>query len=83
MFEELIEVLLGEMGVEAELTDKSGDGGVDIIATPPSPVFKGKYLVQCKYWENQPLQEITKENLHYTSNPQFELDKYRYLMRGD
>lgn len=53
MFEELINSLLKEMGFETELTSKSGDGGVDIIARYNEPIFKGKYLIQCKYWTNQ------------------------------
>ncbi|MGP4074081.1 restriction endonuclease [Piscibacillus sp. B03] len=53
IFEELVNTLFQKMGFETELTNKSGDGGVDIIARYNKPIFRGKYLIQCKYWENQ------------------------------
>lgn len=36
------------MGLNASVTGYSQDGGVDLIAENPDPVFGGKYVVQCK-----------------------------------
>lgn len=52
-FEKLISNLLKKMGFEVEVTPSSGDGGVDVIANYSNPIFKGKYLVQCKHWNQQ------------------------------
>ncbi|GMK40565.1 hypothetical protein PCCS19_36210 [Paenibacillus sp. CCS19] len=51
-FERLITQLLKKMGFSVEMTSLSGDGGVDIIAYSSSFIFKGKYLIQCKRWNN-------------------------------
>lgn len=40
--------LLQAMGFDAEVTGYSQDGGVDIVATNPSPLAAGKCIVQCK-----------------------------------
>lgn len=53
MFEELILLLFKEMGFLVEKTALSGDGGIDIIAYQQEPIFKGKYLIQCKNWRNR------------------------------
>jgi hypothetical protein len=50
--EEEVKLLLQAMGLKASLTKASGDGGVDIIAYSESPVFAGKYIIQCKDWIN-------------------------------
>lgn len=52
MFEELIVKLFKRMGFLVEQTALSGDGGIDIIAYNDQPVYKGKYLIQCKNWNN-------------------------------
>lgn len=49
-FEELIGKLLRKMGFIVEQTSLSADGGVDIVAYSKEPIFKGKYLIQCKRW---------------------------------
>lgn len=49
-FERLITELMKRMGFLVEMTQLSGDGGVDIIAYSNAPIFKGKYLIQCKRW---------------------------------
>ncbi|MFC5531267.1 restriction endonuclease [Cohnella yongneupensis] len=49
-FEMLISNLLKNMGFSVEMTPLSGDGGIDLIAYSKEPIFKGKYLVQCKRW---------------------------------
>lgn len=51
-FEQLIVCLLKKMGFLVEQTSLSGDGGIDIIAYNREPIYKGKYLIQCKNWEN-------------------------------
>lgn len=52
MFEDLIASLFKKMGFTVEQTSLSGDGGIDIIAYNKQPVFSGKYLIQCKNWNN-------------------------------
>ena len=52
-FESVIKALLLEMGFEAELTEVTGDGGIDLIAKLDKPFVCGRYLFQCKrYSEN-------------------------------
>lgn len=52
-FESLIKALLIEMGFQAELTEVTGDGGVDIVAMLDKPFSGGRYIFQCKrYAEN-------------------------------
>lgn len=47
-FELLVEALYREMGFETELTPRTGDGGVDIIAQSSKPGQKTRFLIQCK-----------------------------------
>lgn len=47
-FENLCFSLLQNMGFAVETTAISGDGGIDLIATSNQPLFKGKYIIQCK-----------------------------------
>lgn len=47
-FENLVNMLLTKMGLIASTTKRSGDGGVDIIATNEQPILGGKYVIQCK-----------------------------------
>jgi len=47
-FEVLISTLVTRMGFETELTQPTGDGGIDIIAVLDRPIFGGRYLFQCK-----------------------------------
>lgn len=51
-FEEFITELLNKMDFKAEQTALSGDGGIDIVAYSNRPFFKGKYIIQCKNWNN-------------------------------
>jgi restriction system protein len=51
-FEQLVGTLLRNMGFIVEHTPLSGDGGIDIIATTNKPIYKGTYLIQCKYWSS-------------------------------
>ena len=36
------------MGFRTEMTEVSGDGGIDIVATVDKPLIGGRYLIQCK-----------------------------------
>ena len=47
-FENLCFTLIQKMGFTVETTAISGDGGIDLIATSNQPLFKGKYIIQCK-----------------------------------
>jgi Holliday junction resolvasome RuvABC ATP-dependent DNA helicase subunit len=47
-FEAWIGTLLERFGFRAEVTQASGDGGIDIVATLDRPLVGGRYLVQCK-----------------------------------
>jgi len=47
-FERVVMLLLTKMGFHAELTEVTGDGGIDLIATLDRPFVGGKYLFQCK-----------------------------------
>jgi len=51
-FEHVIKSLLTEMGFEAELTEVTGDGGIDIIAKLDKPFVGGRYLFQCKRYSD-------------------------------
>jgi len=51
-FEELIYTVLIKMGFRANITQLTGDGGIDIEAYYDGPIFSGKYSVQCKRWKN-------------------------------
>jgi len=50
--EETTKRLLQAMGLKAATTKVSGDGGIDVVAYSESPIFAGKYIVQCKDWTN-------------------------------
>lgn len=51
-FEHLVCNLFTKLGLEAKLTRSSRDGGVDVIAFDPRPVFGGKYVIQAKRYKN-------------------------------
>jgi hypothetical protein len=61
MFEELIVLLLKKMEFSVEQTSLSGDGGVDIIAYSQEPIIRGKYLIQCKNWNNPVGQPVVRD----------------------
>jgi restriction endonuclease Mrr len=50
--EEKVRQLLEIMGLKATTTKASGDGGIDVVAFSSTPIFSGKYIVQCKDWTN-------------------------------
>lgn len=47
-FEFEVQELLRLMGLDATVTGYSQDGGIDLTAVNPDPVFGGKYVIQCK-----------------------------------
>lgn len=49
-FEDYIETLLKNMGFIVRNVGYSNDGGIDLIAEYKKPIFQGKYIVQCKKW---------------------------------
>lgn len=49
-FEVFIENLFKKLGFKVTRTSYSNDGGVDLIAYYDKPIFKGKYIIQCKNW---------------------------------
>lgn len=50
-FERFVTRLLRHMGMRAETTVASGDGGVDIRAVDPRPILGGRYIVQVKRYQ--------------------------------
>jgi len=62
-FEEVCLRLVREMGFDAQVTEITGDGGIDIIATSTKPIFAGKYVIQCKAWK-QPIGEPVVRDLY-------------------
>ncbi len=51
-FEHLLADLLRRMGLEANLTKASHDGGIDIVATDSRPILGGKIVVQAKRYNH-------------------------------
>src|SRR5690606_12645843 len=43
---------LAAMGYRSELTKRSADGGIDIVAIKDEPISGGTYLIQCKDWSS-------------------------------
>lgn len=50
-FERLITTLLSSLGLEAERTRGSWDGGIDCVAHDPRPIVGGRVLVQAKRYK--------------------------------
>ena len=51
-FEHQVAEVIRSMGLTADVTGGSADGGVDIMAYDDSPITGGKYVVQCKRYEH-------------------------------
>ncbi len=51
-FEQLVADLLRRMGLDAQSTGKSGDGGVDCVAYDNRPIVGGKVIVQVKRYSS-------------------------------
>jgi hypothetical protein len=47
-FESAVAALLAAMRFRVQLTQTTGDGGIDIVATSEHPISGGRYLIQCK-----------------------------------
>ncbi len=62
-FEQEVLTYLQTMGFEAERTEKTADGGIDIIAHSSEPLFQGKYVIQCKNW-SKPVGEPVVRDLY-------------------
>ena len=50
-FEDFITILVERMGLKAEKTKKSHDGGIDIWAYSDHELTGGHYIIQCKRWK--------------------------------
>lgn len=53
--------VLEKLGMEARTTQVTGDGGIDIEAYDTRPIFAGKYIVQCKDWEQPVGDSVVRE----------------------
>jgi len=60
-FEETTQKLLLAMGLKATSTKASADGGIDIVAFSESPIYSGKYIVQCKDWKKSVGEPIVRD----------------------
>jgi len=56
-----VKELLHSMGLKASTTKTTGDGGIDIIAYSDSPIFSGKYVVQCKDWSGSVGESVIRD----------------------
>ncbi|EPD60536.1 hypothetical protein HMPREF1211_05288 [Streptomyces sp. HGB0020] len=52
VFESLVADLFRAMGMQAVMTQRSNDGGVDVDALDPTPIRGGKIVVQVKRYRN-------------------------------
>jgi len=50
-FEDLVAKTFRRLGFRTAMTQKTGDGGVDVEARYDGEIFKGTYLIQCKHWK--------------------------------
>ena len=60
-FESFIATILRKIGFVVEETSLSGDSGVDLIAYSEEPLYKGKYLIQCKHWEGNVGEPVVRD----------------------
>jgi len=51
-FEVFIEQLIQEMGLSTIRRRQTSDGGIDIEVESLSPITGGRFLIQCKNWQN-------------------------------
>ena len=49
------------LGMEARTTQVTGDGGIDVEAYDTRPFFAGKYIVQCKDWQQPVGEPVVRE----------------------
>ena len=60
-FEQICQMLVEKMGMNAQLTKASGDGGIDIIAYNTQPLLSGKYIIQCKRYSGSVGEPIIRD----------------------
>jgi len=60
-FESLIEQLVRKMGFIIEERKLTADGGVDILAVSSTPIFEGKYVIQCKRYSSSVGEPILRD----------------------
>ena len=60
-FERLCCALVKKMGLDAQMTKGSGDGGIDIVAASREPLFSGKYIIQCKRYAGSVGEPIVRD----------------------
>ncbi len=60
-FEDLVEQLVKRMGFIVEERKLTADGGVDVLATSYEPIFKGKYVIQCKRYTHKVGESIVRD----------------------
>lgn len=60
-FENLCADLLSKIGFQVEITKASGDGGIDIVAYNHNPIYKGKYIIQCKRYSGSVGEPIIRD----------------------
>lgn len=60
-FEDLVENLLIKMGFKTEGRKKAADGGVDIVAVSSQPLVSGRYIIQCKRYNNSVSSPIVRD----------------------
>ncbi len=51
-FESLVADLFRAMGLATETTARTGDGGVDVVATDPDPIRGGRIVIQVKRYDS-------------------------------
>lgn len=69
-FEALMADLCRALGLVCEVTKKSGDGGVDIIARSAEPIVGGIYVVQCKRYAGKVPIEMIRDLYGVTMHQQ-------------
>jgi hypothetical protein len=62
-FESFVEELIKRMGFSVDERKLTADGGVDILAHSHEPLFEGKYIIQCKRY-NQKVPEAPVRDLY-------------------
>lgn len=60
-FEKLIFNLFENMGMFPQLTQRSHDGGIDLIVKDPRDIIGGIYIVQCKRFKNTVSSSIVRD----------------------
>lgn len=67
-FEHLVAELFKAMGMEVMTTQRSGDGGVDVLAMDPDPIRGGKLIIQVKRYQSTippaPVRDLYGTMLH-------------------